>query len=69
MLRSYLPADVRTCFLPCGPSQQAFELTVLALIVMNGDRISDGASNTGLRNEMNGNCEACASNPTWRSSY
>jgi len=63
VLRSYLPADVRSRFLPCDPSQQAFELTVLALIVMNGDRISDGASNTVLRNRMNGNCEACASIP------
>lgn len=46
VLRSYLPAAVRKDFLqrrtPDAVPTQAFELTVLALIVMNGDRISDG---------------------------
>lgn len=43
VLRSYLPAAVRQEFLQrsSAPPEQAFELTVLALIVMNGDRISD----------------------------
>jgi hypothetical protein len=46
VLRSYLPSAVRKDFLqrraPDAVPTQAFELTVLALIVMNGDRISDG---------------------------
>jgi hypothetical protein len=48
VLRSYLPKAVRSDFLqrkaPDAVPTQAFELTVLALIVMNGDRISDGAA-------------------------
>jgi hypothetical protein len=46
VLRSYLPKAVRRDFVqrraPDALPTQAFELTVLALIVMNGDRISDG---------------------------
>ena len=48
VLRSYLPSAVRKDFLqrraPDAVPTQAFELTVLALIVMNGDRISDGVA-------------------------
>lgn len=45
ILRSYLPSVVRALFLhrQGAAAEQAFELTVLALIVMNGDRITDGA--------------------------
>ena len=59
VLRSYLPSAVRKDFLqrraPDAVPTQAFELTVLALIVMNGDRISDGVvAGCGARHNAHG---------------
>lgn len=64
MLRSYLPAVVRQEFLQRSgaPPEQAFELTVLALIVMNGDRISDGECSAYV---LSCTCGRIAGHPTF----